>query len=607
MQSDKSKLSFLRGKRLILTAVFVLVLAVAALTVINRMAAEDATASETPTFAVRKGPLRISVTESGTIQAQEQIILKSEVEGKTTILSLVEEGTVVKTGDLLVELDSSRLQDERIDQQIQVQNAEAAFIGARENLAVVENQAQSDVDQAQLTLDFAQLDLKKYLEGEYQNELTQAESEIKLAQEELQTAKDKLKWSEILFDEKYLSQTELQIDELAKSKRELDLKLAKNNLDLLEKFTHPRMVTELESNVKQAKMALERTQRKASADVVQAKADLWAKESEFERQKDKLKKIDEQIVKTKIYAPADGLAIYATSAKSRGWRGSQEPLDEGQEVYERQELIYLPTASSVKADVKIHEASLEKVALGLGVLVTVDALPGRVFTGRVEKIAPLPDAQSIWLNPDLKVYNTDVYLDGDGSELRTGMSCRAEIVVKDYDDVVYVPLQAVIRVGVEPTVYVANDNAFEARKVELGLDNNRMVRIINGLEAGEVVLLTPSLESGEVLPPHENVFAETAGFEIENMQAPREAVNREDDGGDRLRRDRRETGRGSVAAGSDKPDAERTRRRRDRFEGMSDEQREQMRQRHMSMSEEEREKMRRQVTDGAGEQGTSNE
>jgi HlyD family secretion protein len=106
-------------------------------------------------FKVKKGPLRISVTESGTIQAKEKIIVKNEVEGNTSIIYIVDEGTKVKKGDLLVELDSSNLVDQKIDQEIMVQNADASFVSARENLAVTKNQAKSDVDKAQLAYDFA--------------------------------------------------------------------------------------------------------------------------------------------------------------------------------------------------------------------------------------------------------------------------------------------------------------------------------------------------------------------------------------------------------------------------------------------------------------------
>ena len=160
--SATGKMRFLRAKFLVAAAVPVFLLIGVAVVAFNHSGSKAVLTGDMPSFAVKRGPLRISVTESGTIQAREQIILKCEVEGRTTILSLVEEGTRVKKGDLLVELDASTLLDAKIDQQIRVQNTEAAFIGARENLAVVENQAKSDVDKAELALDFAKQDLKKY-------------------------------------------------------------------------------------------------------------------------------------------------------------------------------------------------------------------------------------------------------------------------------------------------------------------------------------------------------------------------------------------------------------------------------------------------------------
>jgi len=578
----------LRTKILVPAAIIVLLLIGITVVAFNHSSSKEIPAGDTPSFAVKRGPLRISVTESGTIQAREQIIIKSEVEGRTTILSLVEEGKIVKEGDLLVELDSSQLLDERIDQQIRVQNAEAAFIRARENLAVAENQAQSDIDRAELTFEFAKQDLEKYvaLEGEYQNQRKEIESRITLAKEELQTAEEKLKWSRQLYEKEYISKSELQIDELSVNKRKLDLELAENNLRLLEDFTHPRMLAELESDVKQAEMALERANRKAKADVVQAEAELRAKESEFKRQKDKLKKNEEQIEKTKIYAPADGLVIYATSAQTKHWRGSDEPLDEGREVREREELIYLPTATAVKAEVKVHEASLQKVSAGLPVRVTVDALPGKIFTGEVAKIAPLPDATMVWLNPDLKVYNTEIYLDGEGDNLRTGMSCRAEIIIEEYDDAIYVPVQAVLRVGGEPTVHVWSGNTFELRKVETGLDNNVMIRIIRGLQPGEIVLLTPPLASAAVeqAADADTVTGET--FTSEDALAP---ASRPIDGGESQEPGMR---KGKEERSKQKMDPEQMRKMREKFEKMSDEEKEEMRKKWMG---------RRQRQGGAGE------
>ena len=528
-----------------------------------------ADAGNVATFTVERGPLRISVTEAGTIKAREQVILKNEVEGRTSILSLIPEGTRVNKGDLLVELDASGLLDDKVDQEIRVQNTEASFISAQENLAVVKNQAQSDIDKAELTLDFAEQDLTQYLEGEYPKQIKEAEARITLADEEVARAEETSRWSRKLFEEKYISQTELQADELAKKRKALDLELARGDLALLKNFTYQRNVKQMESDVKQAKMALERTNRKAKADVKQAEANLKAKESEYNRQKSKLEKIIEQIAKTKIFAPAEGLVIYATSAQSGSWRRSVEPLDEGQEVRERQELIYLPTGTSVNAEVDIHESSLKKIQKGLPAIITVDVLPGQSFLGSVARIAPLPDAQSMWMNPDLKVYNTEIYLEGNDEALRTGMSCKAEIIVEQHEDAVYVPIQAVLRVSGETTVFVMEGRKRVARKVEIGLDNNRMVRIVDGLEAGEIVLLTPPLESAGVVTGGAGAMGENTGSgdESDRMDVKiTEMLNNVDGPDETVKEPRRE-----------RPTPEQREQMEERLKNMSPEEREQRR------------------------------
>jgi len=161
---------------------------------------EDPTSSF-PTFVAKRGPLTISVLESGTISPQEQIILRNEVEGRTTIVSLVPDGSKVKKGDLLVELDASTLKDLIIDQDIMVKRAEAAYIGAVESLAVTENQAKSDIDVARLTLKFARQDLQQYVDGLYPKDVNELTAKIRLSEEDLKRAEDVNDWSKKLYEE----------------------------------------------------------------------------------------------------------------------------------------------------------------------------------------------------------------------------------------------------------------------------------------------------------------------------------------------------------------------------------------------------------------------
>lgn len=469
----------------------VIVAAVASVFAVTTISDSSSTL-DSATYTVTRGPLSINLTETGTIKSRDQHIVKSEVEGRTSIIYVIDEGAVVKEGDLLVELDSSTLQDRLVDQQIQVENTEADNVSANENLEVAKIQSQSNIAKADLDNQFAIEDKVKYIEGEWPKTLMESETELTLAKEDLKRATDEFEWSKKLNAEQYLSETEFRADELALKRSELQVALATEKLDLLNEYTHPRKLAELDSEITQKELALQRVNRESSSDLAQAQARLRARQAELKRQRSKLSKMEDQISKTKMYAPANGMVVYATSSEF-SWRGDTQPLDEGQEVRERQELIHLPTADSMMVVIRVHESALGKVKVGQGVEITIDALPGQSYTGKVTKIAPLPDAASVFMNPDLKVYDTQIMIDGVFSKIRTGMSCKATILVEDHADALCVPLQAVVGRNGETVVYVVSGNTTEPRQVVTGLDNNAMVHIISGIEVGDQVLLTPPL------------------------------------------------------------------------------------------------------------------
>jgi HlyD family secretion protein len=530
--NNSSKAHGASGKPVKLIGAAVLVVAVVVAAVwLKAVRAQDDSDAIMATFVAQKGPLTISVLEAGAIKAKEQEVIRNEVEGRTTIISIVPEGSRVRKGDMLVELDASTLTDTKIDQEIKVQNAEAAFINATEALAIAENQAKSDIELAALTLKFAKQDLTKYQEKQYLNLEVAAVSKVQEANEVLTRAIQTRDWSETLFKEKYLSRTELLADQLAVTKGTNSLTVAQNDLELLQRYTKLREIDKLVSDVNQAEMALERTKRKASANVVQAKAELGAKEQEHKRQIAKLDKLKDQITKATVYSPADGMVVYATSSRGGFGREDRKPLADGVEVYERQELIYIPKSSSSVAEVDVHEASLDKVRSGLPAIIKVDALPGKEFIGTVDRIAPLPNAQSMWMNPDLKVYTTNINLDTTDESLRSGMSCKADIIVERYVSVVYIPVQAVLRVDGEPTIYVVKEGLIEERKVKTGLDNNSMIAVLSGLNGGEVVLMTPplkeaALQPGERDPGSEDANDPTTRRINEKLKAANEVASR---------------------------------------------------------------------------------
>src|SRR5947207_3087538 len=123
------------------------------------------------TFTVRRGPLDISVLEGGSIQALESQEIKCEVRvgyQGTKILKIVEEGYQVteddvKTNKVLVELDSSELQKQIIQQEIQYQSAVASLTDAQQGYDIQMNQNISDIKAAEQKARFARMDFDKFL------------------------------------------------------------------------------------------------------------------------------------------------------------------------------------------------------------------------------------------------------------------------------------------------------------------------------------------------------------------------------------------------------------------------------------------------------------
>lgn len=446
-----------------------------------------ANTAETLYATVQEGPLVISVEEYGEIAPSEQIVLKNEVQGRVSIISLIPEGTIVKKGDLLVQLDVSAKIDEKDSQEITLQNAESSLEVAREDLSIQKNQSASDVELAEQAYTFAKEDLDKYEKGEYPTILTGKKGQLALNEQQVKQAKDKYEWSKKLFAENFISETELESDELSWKSSRLTLESAQRDLELLETYTHRRELAKYRSDVKQKGMAFERAKKKAASAIAQSESNLRAKEREYQKQRQRLEKITNQIAKATIRAPRGGQVVYAMSRMGR------EPLQEGQEVWERQELIILPTADTFAAKINVHESSLKSIVTGMPVRVRCDAIPNRVFAGTVRKIAPMPDTERKWMNPDLKEYPTEIYIPDGKGELRNGMGCKAEIVIASYENALSVPVQCVVRVAGEAFVWVRTAAGNERRAVTVGLDNNRFIRIVGGLKKGEEVMLAPPL------------------------------------------------------------------------------------------------------------------
>ena len=448
----------------------------------------------TPTFTIAEGPLTIGITSSGSIQSRDKVTLKSELEGNNTVIWVVEEGVNVKAGDLLLEFDAAALVDKRNEQEITVATTEGNLIIAEEKLEVTKGDCDANLLEREVDLTLAKMALEKYEKGDYPQTEREYDSDIAIADEEMKRAAEKLEWSQRLAKEGFLTRTELQADELALRQKAIKLEMAKTKMNVLTNYTVIQQRATHESTVRKATRALARTKWQNKSIIRQVETEIIQRTRERDRATNRLAELNFQISKSKIFAPTNGVILYASTVQIARRRYWIRPLAVGETAVQRQELIYIPLDAGMIVELMVPEASLSKLESNMPANVKVDAFPDRVFRGRLTKIGILPDGQSASLNPDLKMYKCELECDFSGVVIRPGMSCDIELVKQSYDKALYCPMQCVTRIDGVPCVYVQEGGEWKPRPVETGLDNNRMIHIVKGVKKGDVVMMAPPVK-----------------------------------------------------------------------------------------------------------------
>ena len=436
----------------------------------------------------KRGDMLISIIEGGALKAMNESSIRSEFEGLSRIISIVPEGTYVKKGDLLVELDSSELRDRVNVQEVNYQNSEFAFVQAKENLSIQRSLIESQIKDAELRVEFAKSDLEKYKEGDAPQQRKNAESRITIVEEEQRRAEDKFNWTEVLQKKGFASKTQLEADSLSLKRLKIDQEQAEQDLKLLLKYDQPKNLRKLESALEQAQMELVRLKQRTAAQYAQAEADLRTRQKTLELTLDRLNEQRKQLESAKIHAPQDGLVVYASSSQFSG--NIQNLIEEGATVRQRQEIIKLPDTSQMLVEVRVHESHVLQVQPGLTAYVTVDSIPDRRFQAKVRKVAVLPNSQSSWSNPNLKVYSTEVLIEEPLPDLKPGVSARAEIIVTNLVNALTVPIQAVTTVKGKQVCYVEHGETAVQVPVVVGFFNEQFIEIKSGLKEGDRVLIT---------------------------------------------------------------------------------------------------------------------
>lgn len=419
---------------------------------------------------IARDDFRFTVTERGEIQAGGLTEVRSSVKSKNTpglaILKIVPEGTRVKKDDFLVELDSSALQEELMSQQILVNTSHALVV------------------EAQNVYETALIAKQEYLEGTFVQEKQTIESEIFVAEEDLSRATEYLAYSEKLAAKGYVNELQLQADRFAVENAKKVLETAETKLRVLEEFTKAKMLKQLES------------------DIVISKSKWEAEKNSHSLEVTKLEDTKDQVAKTVIHAPQDGVVVYAHEDDYRG--NNEFIVEEGAVIRERQTIIHLPDASSMRVELTVNEAYIQHIKPGMRATVRPIGLGNIELHGKIDTVNQYAEPTG-WRKANVKEYKVYVSINEQVEGVRSGMTASVTVECLHEDDVVQTPVQSVFNHGKTRYCFVYDGGNWTAQEVAVGPTNDKFFVVRDGLSEGQRVAMDPKrylsqVDLPEVLP-----------------------------------------------------------------------------------------------------------
>lgn len=397
----------------------------------DRLPARPSASSSTiETITATPQPYLQTVTGSGTLAAIQSRDLAPEVTG--VVATVVEAGSRVKTGDVLVQLNTDTFERSVRDAQFALEQAEAQRGSTASTQADNDTTLQESIANAQRTIANAERDVQTKL-----TDLTLKQRLVSVGGESSEA-----------------------------------VRLAQNDYDTA--------VATLE----QAQLSLQtlqgsQTYRSSSNEQTLRNSDLA-----IEAARNSLEKAQEDLTKTTIVAPFDGV-VSTVNVKT------------GSIVNTTTAMLTVIDDSNIELPAQIDETQISKVQLGQTATVTLDALPGETFEGQVTKVAT-----AARIEQNIPIFDVTLLLDNSSGRLRDGMSAEATITVGEVGDTVTVPSRAVsVTDGQNSLRLLQADGTTKVQEVTVvateGLDT-----IVQGVpENSKVVTSAPEQTRNGFTPP----------------------------------------------------------------------------------------------------------
>ncbi|NQY32319.1 MAG: efflux RND transporter periplasmic adaptor subunit [Coraliomargarita sp.] len=250
-------------------------------------------------------------------------------------------------------------------------------------------------------------------------------------------------------------------------------------------------VKEVERSLEAERLRLEKSKRNfnrldelfrkefvGEQEYLDAQTDYELSELNLEIAKARLEDVQEDMAKTTITAPHDGIITKLDVVEG-------EVISGATSVSNGSELMTIAQMTELYMEANVNEVDVEKLYVGKPARLSFDALPGVVIDGTIDRIAV-----SARKDGNIRVFPIEIVFEVSDTRVRSGISATVDIPVDAVDGVVSALLSTVFFEEDKRFVYVQELAGWDKREVEVGINDMQHVEIKSGVSAGDRLALS---------------------------------------------------------------------------------------------------------------------
>jgi multidrug resistance efflux pump len=487
--------------KLIVTSLLALITILLGAALLGRSRTDHQPPTEVRDFLVELRQSDHSIRQRGILTSADFDLAVVKTHG--FIQEIVPQGTPVKKGDFIFQIDDSLTRDQLEGYEDNIDKEELNLVLSQAQYEQAAFQQNEEMKLYQAELEHAQLQERQELATPTPDELRLLEIEKALTELDCQDARDDYKRQKALADKGFISPSALEpyarrltIAQATLKEVELKIRISKKGIPEARRI-------ELRRAVERAQAMMNRSQQRLQRRLGELKKQIEVSQMRLEEYRVYTRRYEQEIAGATVVAERDGIVKLGTY---RDWRsgGRLREYQAGIERWPNDTVAEVINPKLMKIKLVINQADFSVLKAGMPVRITMPAFPGRVFPGTLQQLGAIgrdrnridPTAQSGGRS-EIPMFNAEINFDTSEVPCQPGMSAMVEIIVDPPEERLLIPRQAVQTLPKGFRVLCKQADEFQPREITGRVFNDLYFWVKTGLNVGDRIALNPKPEASD--------------------------------------------------------------------------------------------------------------